>query len=444
MHAIKGGWVGQTFALAKGNDSGRRKSRIRRSKEERKEMVESFIKKYQKSNDGNFPSLNLTHKEVGGSFYTVREIVREIIQENRVLGPAKLTPEEQHIVELSEQYPLGSISLEPQVHLSSSVETDSVPDHHQIRSEELVLDSSRKYTGSEHHIFDNGWIINGSHMEKKNEESDMPIYAELEVAETSGAKNALLEEVEVTAAKVTDIAADVVVETFPLRSFTKPSYSLDGELGEASIMTGILEEKETEKVETETGKSSVLDGKNSVEDPFGLVDEKAVTSPGGSLLEMNSGLIDEEAVKNVADPLLESSNITSINKDVVHDDQDGTILEVKTSHGDCLSSDTFEQSQEIAENKNLDSPNGIYSENMTGSSTSSACSETISEEAIVIEKKPNIEDGSIPQKGSSPTLDRINLESWEGASKKSTEPETNPFLAFIKAFVAGFVKFWSE
>lgn len=59
--------------------------------------------------------------------------------------------------------------------------------------------------------------------------------------------------------------------------------------------------------------------------------------------------------------------------------------------------------------QNLDSPNGIHSENMTGSSTSSACSETISEEAIVIEKKPNIEDGSIPQKGSSPTLDRINL-----------------------------------
>lgn len=46
MHVIKGGWVGQTFALAKGNDSGGRKSRIRRSKEERKAMVESFIKKY--------------------------------------------------------------------------------------------------------------------------------------------------------------------------------------------------------------------------------------------------------------------------------------------------------------------------------------------------------------------------------------------------------------
>lgn len=45
MHALRGGWIGQTFALAKDNDSGRRKSRIRRSKAERKEMVESFIKK---------------------------------------------------------------------------------------------------------------------------------------------------------------------------------------------------------------------------------------------------------------------------------------------------------------------------------------------------------------------------------------------------------------
>ena len=44
MHAVKGGWVGQTFALAKCNDSGGKKSRIRRSKEERKGMVESFIK----------------------------------------------------------------------------------------------------------------------------------------------------------------------------------------------------------------------------------------------------------------------------------------------------------------------------------------------------------------------------------------------------------------
>lgn len=45
MQTLKGGWAGQTFALAKCNesDSGGRKSRIRRSKEERKAMAESFI-----------------------------------------------------------------------------------------------------------------------------------------------------------------------------------------------------------------------------------------------------------------------------------------------------------------------------------------------------------------------------------------------------------------
>ena len=78
--------------------------------------------RYQKSNDGNFPSLNLTHKEVGGSFYKVRELVREIIQENRVLGPAKLSPEEKNNIMFAEQYPLGSISTEPQS-LSLSGET---------------------------------------------------------------------------------------------------------------------------------------------------------------------------------------------------------------------------------------------------------------------------------------------------------------------------------
>lgn len=45
MYAIKGAWVGQTFALASSNDSVGKKSRIRRSKAERKTMVETFINK---------------------------------------------------------------------------------------------------------------------------------------------------------------------------------------------------------------------------------------------------------------------------------------------------------------------------------------------------------------------------------------------------------------
>ncbi|NP_001136597.1 uncharacterized LOC100216720 [Zea mays] len=68
----------------------KRPPRVRKSKEERREMVESFINSYRASNEGKFPSVNLTHKEVGGSYYIVREIVRDIIQENRVLGPGGL------------------------------------------------------------------------------------------------------------------------------------------------------------------------------------------------------------------------------------------------------------------------------------------------------------------------------------------------------------------
>lgn len=126
MHALKVSWSGQTFALAKGNDSQGRKSRVRRSKEERRTMVESFINEFRTSNNGKFPSLNLTHKEVGGSFYTVREIVREIIQENKVLGPATLPSEEHRADHSSEQYVLHSLCVEPHSHLSTTEIGDAI------------------------------------------------------------------------------------------------------------------------------------------------------------------------------------------------------------------------------------------------------------------------------------------------------------------------------
>ncbi|MCD9560700.1 hypothetical protein HAX54_019445 [Datura stramonium] len=175
MQTIKGGWVGQTFALATYNESGGRKTRIRRSKEERKTMVETFIKKYQMSNDGNFPSLNLTHKEVGGSFYTVREIVREIIQENKVLGPAKLSPEEQNNIMFVEQYPLGSISTEPQS-LSLSGETHVMssfaPNHYMGTSEEVDYGVNRKLDIDEVKVAGDGVQTSTSYVSERIEQSD--------------------------------------------------------------------------------------------------------------------------------------------------------------------------------------------------------------------------------------------------------------------------------
>ncbi|XP_039802108.1 uncharacterized protein LOC120666346 isoform X3 [Panicum virgatum] len=82
--------VGVARCCARAQAKEKRPQRVRKSKEERREMVESFINSYRVSNDGKFPSVNLTHKEVGGSYYIVREIVRDVIQENRVLGPGGL------------------------------------------------------------------------------------------------------------------------------------------------------------------------------------------------------------------------------------------------------------------------------------------------------------------------------------------------------------------
>uniref|UniRef100_A0A5B6YUN9 AT3G52170-like helix-turn-helix domain-containing protein n=1 Tax=Davidia involucrata TaxID=16924 RepID=A0A5B6YUN9_DAVIN len=431
MHAIKGAWVGQTFALAKFNDSGGRKSRIRRSKEERKTMVESFIKKYQKSNNGNFPSLNLTHKEVGGSFYTVREIVREIIQENRVLGPAKLTTEEQNTNMLLEQYPLGSISIEPQAHLSSSNETDIVshilPNHHQGTSEELDLNSSGLSPGSEHQRFGDGQIINGiSRAVEKDEEYDETIFIESQAIESPEVDKNVAEKLEASKAKITHIAEDVIVETFPLRSVSKVTYDSDGISNELRELTGSLEEKGTEKMELEAGNNnSELDRMNFVENSSGSLGEKAEANLAHSLLERNCGFVDEKAMENLGDPSLESSNGSTTKEGIVLDVNDGTNLEVKDASSAAV--------------KPMNVPNGIHAKNLNNTDTSSSCEQSISEEAIVIRNKSDVQHGGGSQKGSNPNLDRINLESWEGTSEKSSGPETNPLLALLKAFMAASV-----
>ncbi|CAK8572992.1 unnamed protein product [Lathyrus sativus] len=160
MHSvIKGGWR-PTFALAKKNDSEGRKTRVRLSKEQRKAMVESFIKKYQELNGGNFPPIRAAHREVGGSFYTVREIVREIIQENRVLGPAKFNLEEFDADQFSEQNPLGSIARGPQPFLAAFSNEDH-PEHNK------VPDTNDKLLS----VSDNGRVITVDHVDVTNKET---------------------------------------------------------------------------------------------------------------------------------------------------------------------------------------------------------------------------------------------------------------------------------
>ncbi|KAI3816177.1 hypothetical protein L1987_15868 [Smallanthus sonchifolius] len=177
MHVARGGWLGQTYALAKFDDSFEgKKSGIRRSKEERKGMIETFIKRYQNSNNGDFPSLNLTRKEVGGSFYTVREIVREIIQENRVLGPPKSPPGDQnmeHLDSFLERYPSDSMSVDLHVQLVHTKEAQTQPEYAFIS--EKVLNSmsiTELHQGNNEafeHLKNTELLMEGSMGEEKDE-----------------------------------------------------------------------------------------------------------------------------------------------------------------------------------------------------------------------------------------------------------------------------------
>ncbi|KAL6980275.1 hypothetical protein U1Q18_021918 [Sarracenia purpurea var. burkii] len=436
MHAIKGGWIGHPFALAKCNESGGKKSRVRRSKEERKAMVESFIKKYQKLNNGNFPSLNLAHKEVGGSFYTVREIVREVIQENRVLGPAKFTLEEQSPNTFLEQYPLGSISIEPETDLLSSNEAHLVrpilPNHHQDASEELVLNSSVHCPEADHWKYDGGQIINGSTQAvEKNEEYDKAIYTESQARENLEREENVAK-LEASKAKVTHVAADVMVETFPLVSGSRTTYGFDGKSSESSELIGTLVEKEIEfeKVEMEADNtSSGEDGMIFLECSADFENDKAEAIFAGPLLGKSCCLVDEKPVGNIEAPLLQKFNDSSTKESTILDTGDGDDPVVNHS----LPAGT----------KAIDVPDGIHSQSIDGTVTSSSHEKSISTKGMA--SIPDFEPcGNSSMKGSNPTLDRMNIESWETTPQTSAKPETNPLLAFFKAFIAAFVKFWSE
>ncbi|XP_011094473.1 uncharacterized protein LOC105174166 [Sesamum indicum] len=512
MHAIKGGYVGQAFALATSNDSGGRKSRIRRSKEERKAMVESFIKKYQKSNNGNFPSLNLTHKEVGGSFYTVREIVREIIQENRVLAPPKVSLEKHDHSSFLEQHPLGSLSLEPQIDLSDSernhMVTNILPNKYQIMSEVDISSSSVQFTGSypselddkqiieggskvaekdggsdrttKNHNepinyqdtsmeevsnfreqlpqpkideFENEKIVNGIEMSEENPHSDEPlikyvdcqhnndsallsgqevngqgsqrigseqhhieheqtvdktkefgqrIYEESAVMEFLDGEKYGAQDVEASHAVKSQMNSDVVVETFPLRPVPRTIHDINGEPDNLHKSTG--------KIADTVIQDERISYVQSFSDPINENDEEKLSDP---IVELNGKFKDEKVVLNLQDSSLECSKHSTASEPSVLDVGDVTDLQSKDSLPD-------------------------------GTKASSSTQPLISEGLSAVGRKSSDQEKSSSPKGPNSTLDRINLETWERASKKSTQPESNPLLALVKAIISSFVKFWTE
>ncbi|KAK4283289.1 hypothetical protein QN277_000254 [Acacia crassicarpa] len=71
-------WRGWSYAASVPSDKPNSQKRQRLSKDERRAMVESFVNKYRETNNGKFPYSKHVMKEVGGSYYVIREIIQEL------------------------------------------------------------------------------------------------------------------------------------------------------------------------------------------------------------------------------------------------------------------------------------------------------------------------------------------------------------------------------
>jgi len=175
---------------------------------------------------------------------------------------------------------LGTISTEPQTSLSISPNGSPEHDQHESSGEALDL-ISEQHAEPEQQGFNNGKIINGSHVIVKNEEADKPKVVEVQVTEPLETEKRM-EGVAASRAKVTQMA-DLMVETFPLPPATKSAGNLNGNSSNVREVNGILEEKDVEKVllepeqDPENKSAGNLNGNSSnVREVNGILEEKDV------------------------------------------------------------------------------------------------------------------------------------------------------------------------
>lgn len=80
-------WRGRSFAasdIRKAHKSGRKCS-----KDERRAMLESFVSKYRAINAGKFPTASEARKQVGGSYYVVKNLLQETMYKSK-LSPLEI------------------------------------------------------------------------------------------------------------------------------------------------------------------------------------------------------------------------------------------------------------------------------------------------------------------------------------------------------------------
>ncbi|AEE78907.1 hypothetical protein AtNW77_Chr3g0207501 [Arabidopsis thaliana] len=499
MHSLKTTCVGQIFALAKPHDSVGKRTRNRIPKEERKTLVESFIKKHQKLNNGSFPSLSLTHKEVGGSFYTIREIVREIIQENRVLGPGDLLLEGNGSVQdqsLSSSIlmdPVPPLSLSPNGFHSGSYQSldfSSESPEGNVNGSQVCLDNCREVSGSQllkediglvHQSMDSTDISMTQLATSCSEDNDIKSNAglqnrmetvcdsvdtkpqdkrldvdnkdegfeELRFMESDGTKpvnnddrvndaGAAMTEIKNGLGTI-DMSAETVVETFPLKSVTSTMDSPDAQPTE---LNKVCEGGKGTETEVEADRSTV----NHVD-----LGEISSSTSSAVLEDIGTEVIVGQIPNHISVPMEKKVGeeiVNSASVDVECADAKETVV-VNGVIGNVHETKEFSNGTLTAEQKMPTSSTESGSRKNDRAKVDTVSSYAGNEVASV-EKKATMEKGKIDapdssssQKENNATLNRIKPESWKGESNMGRQ-ETNPLLAVLKSFVTAFVKFWSE
>ncbi|EOA23871.1 hypothetical protein CARUB_v10017088mg [Capsella rubella] len=493
MHSMKTSYAGQIFALAKPNDSVGKRTRNRIPKEERKTLVESFIKKHQKLNNGSFPSLSLTHKEVGGSFYTIREIVREIIQENRVL-PGDVVLEGNGSDHLQDKSLSSSILMDPVPPLSLSPNgfhsaSDQIYDFsseaEEMKSPEIGSQAAPEDRGSDildyrevngnqllkegsgrlHQSMDSTDISMNQLAASSSEESNMETvcdsvvtkpqdkgldvdnkdegFDKLPFIESDGTKLINKESVNDAEAAMTetvnintiDMPAETVAETFPVRSVTSTMDSPDARLSE---LGKLCEGEKGTKTEVEADISTT----NHVD--LGEI----ISSTSAVLEEKGTEVIVEKRPNHISVPMENKVGEKIVNPasvDVEYADTKGTVV-VNPEIGNIYETKEFSNGSLTTEQKmttsGTESGNPKHDRSKVDTMSSYAGNEVASvEKKATMEKvKLDASDSSYSQTEKNATLNRIKPESWKGEERR----ERNPLLAVLKSFLTAFVKFWSE
>lgn len=335
----------------------------------------SILFSYRISNDGKFPSVNLTHKEVGGSYYIVREIVRDIIQENKILGPGGLNSKT-----LSFEDCPDSLELSIRQELDQdNIEILGTSDEKQVDMDSVLeVSNSEEVFSSQKNVISTQQLLGSSHLLEASVLNSVVRNGNL--ADTACLETNLEKEDEVPCGRSIDIdmnSSDRQAPSFAHVSDSDKEIELeslgDGHEGTSSSITDEVILSSESSAVFQTNEALLQEHVTSPNDHHdditsGAVDEAKVSSETNGVHQMNQTLLQQdemlpESVTSDDVPVIDgqfSSTVDAFNSNTSYPETEGTAKFVEVS-GAQRAQDEFEQSMLDASPDEQEKSGGLVS-----------------------------------------------------------------------------------